>query len=498
MRAAVTIVSLITLLQVLLCGSAQAQALSAAQAQVSGDHRELSDLVKVTAKSGAKFKLPKFRVDRVENIGSITFVLNERKLPGAEAVMERNGKSQRDHVVPALFKGYALLNRSSGDSRRVPVALSVIKNQAQLRFSSNYSDHQARAARLYVLTWSITRQGAAVVSVASTPNAAVRSKGCEAGEHRPELHNNQLSAMSAKLGAVAKTLESRRVVTISTQADPAWYAIYGDSSNAVIASIINAAEAIYERQLGIRFRIVRQHVYTDQTPYNTTDSSLMLAAFSKNPENPAHLGYSPLNFDAEVDVKHLFTGVDLDGNVVGLSYVGAVCLSPKHAYGLTQNTNHQINVAAFAHEIGHNFGASHDSSDPGGLMYPVLSASDRFSAASVAAISATLARASCVEQEMVSPNLNNAKINLTQKRARNGRFVQVRGELISNTMTPISGELVTLTVNGKAVPLMTNAAGVFSYRLSLAQVKSKKVTVTAQTSNNELAQASALKVRVRA
>jgi hypothetical protein len=103
-------------------------------------------------------------------------------------------------------------------------------------------------------------------------------------------------------------MTTARVVTLSTDADPEWYAVYGELSNATIASIVNAAEAIFEKQLGVRFALVRQHVYIGTSAYVSSDASELLRSFAKNPENPANLGLSPLTFNEDVDAKHLFTG----------------------------------------------------------------------------------------------------------------------------------------------------------------------------------------------
>jgi hypothetical protein len=297
---------------------------------------------------------------------------------------------------------------------------------------------------------------------------------------------------------VASGTESYRVVTISTDADKEWYAKFGDNSNVEIAAIINAAEAIYDKYLGIRFGIVRQHVYTGESPYVETDPSKLLASFAKNPENVANLSFSPLTFDEDVDLKHLFTGKDLDGQTVGLSYVSAVCWAPASAYGLSQAMGRDLTVGIFAHEVGHSLGAQHDTADFGSVMSPIVNTNGYFSLTSMSQINKHLAvMGKCVQEEVLRPNLANAKLSLKRKRSKDGKVLKFYGMLLSAAEKPIAGEVVKLTINTKTILVMTDSEGVFSYSLKTSKVKAKRLTVFAQTAGSETAIPGALRVPVR-
>lgn len=460
---------------------------------VTGDHDIVTVLSHKRARAGDTFPTIRLKAKNIYGIGSAHFVFNTRKLPAAEAVFVRGTRSTKDAVIPTLLKGYVLLNRGNSDANRVPAALSVIKNKARIQFFTGHAANQAKAPRLYALSWKLTTKKSVVGKVSTKQNGAFLGKLCDTHTETKGHSHSILSTTPSKLTTQA------RVVTLSTDADPEWYAAYGDASNAEIAAIVNAAEAIFERQLGVRFALVRQHVYIGTSPYVSTDASILLASFARNPENPANLGFSPLTFDQDVDVKHLFTGKDLNGNVIGLAYVGAICWSPKNAYGLSQNITRDLNITTFLHEVGHTLGASHDTSDAGGIMFPNLGIKRYFSPVSLAQINRMLAvNGACVSQELVGANLANATLTLTRKFGRDRRVLVLTGTLVSNLSVPLPGELVQLMINKKIVPVTTNAAGMFTYRINLTKLKAKKLNVFAQTAKSETSIAKPFKVQVRA
>jgi hypothetical protein len=300
-----------------------------------------------------------------------------------------------------------------------------------------------------------------------------------------------------------------KVVTISTDADPEWFQRYGDQSNAVIASIINTAEAVYNRQLGIRFRIVRQHVYSDASPYTTSDSGRLLSAFTRNPDNATNLATDPSTFSQDVDLRHLFTGKDLDGSVIGIAYIGVVCAVPSLAYGITQAYMDAADPGIFAHELGHNFGANHDTSDRSGLMYPSISLppAQKFSDASMSEISGHLSKyGSCISFEYMTPRVDSnppssptpsagdpgiSSATLKLRRSRSGTqqhpLVRLSGKLESATSQPISSVGVRLMVAGELVgKSVTSSSGKFEFFVKMDIPRGKKVYVYVETEGGEV------------
>ncbi len=100
------------------------------------------------------------------------------------------------------------------------------------------------------------------------------------------------------------------------------------------------------------------------------------------------------------DIVHLFTGRDLNGSTIGLAYVPGMCSSSSGA-GLSQTRFSTVLAARYAvtaHEIGHNFGMSHDASS-GFIMASSVnpgSPATTFSAASVATYNANIGSYACL------------------------------------------------------------------------------------------------------
>jgi hypothetical protein len=105
----------------------------------------------------------------------------------------------------------------------------------------------------------------------------------------------------------------------------------------------------------------------------------------------------------QTGVTHLMTGRDLDGNTVGISYMGSVCDS-QYADSLSEGAHSTLMSALIAaHELGHNFNAPHDgeagacSTTPQTfLMAPKVNFSDQFSSCSLEQINAWIKTAVCL------------------------------------------------------------------------------------------------------
>lgn len=147
-----------------------------------------------------------------------------------------------------------------------------------------------------------------------------------------------------------------KVVEIATEADGEYTTALGGSANANndILSVMNGVQAIYQRDIGLTFTVVFQHTFTDPAtdPYTASgDAAAILNEFT-TVWNRDFTG-------TPRDVAHLWTGRPL-GGPAGVAWTGVVCLSPTFSYGLSdRETIAPFRFGIPAHEIGHNFNATH-------------------------------------------------------------------------------------------------------------------------------------------
>ncbi len=149
-----------------------------------------------------------------------------------------------------------------------------------------------------------------------------------------------------------------KVAQIALDADFEYFQLNASNVNATILdmeNVINGLETIYETQLNITYEISSMIVRIDTAdPYSSTSPSGLLA------ELVSSWNASPQS-SVPRDLLHLFTGKDLDGSVIGIAYIGAVC-NQTWAYGLSQSrftATMSARVALSAHELGHNWNAQH-------------------------------------------------------------------------------------------------------------------------------------------
>jgi hypothetical protein len=182
------------------------------------------------------------------------------------------------------------------------------------------------------------------------------------------------------------------VLELAVDVDVEFFLTYGNNWLAEIEAILNVVDGIYQAELGITIEIVMARAWeVEPDPYNETESGRLLQEF-RNHWN--------VNEGAVArDVVHLFTGKNLDNNIVGIAHVGAVC-SQTVGYALSQDlASDALMPLLVSHEIGHNLDADHDpQSDPvHRIMYPFLGGNvDEFSDESKASIDNYVGNVSCL------------------------------------------------------------------------------------------------------
>jgi|GEM_PF-1111452 len=470
--------------------------------------------------------IPTVRVHgRVYGVGSIDAHFNVKRNKTWDSTVRRDGVELIDKSSLVLLQGSMGVGggwRRAG-RRIMPTAASIIGNELKVTFPGRAKGARASRQRIYTIRMTLSGEIVVTARVSSVPRSVAKRGACGSAVGTAAVSESKVPRVAQAddgskeqpviepIGAVGEAGDAvlTKVVTISTDADPEWFQKYGADSNAVIASLVNTAEALYSRQLGIRFRIVRQHVYSDVSPYTSSDPGRLLSAFTRNPDNAVNLSANPATFSDDVDLKHLFTGKDIDGSVIGIAYIGVVCAVPTLAYGITQSFMEAANAGIFAHEVGHNFGANHDTSDRSGLMYPSISIppAQRFSDSSMGEINGHLSRyGSCISLEQMAPrpdetpgaapqptpndtDINSASLTLRKARAGSSSrpLVRLSGKLVSASGNPIASVGIRLLAAGEQVArTATSASGGFDFYVRMDLPRGKKVYVYVETEGGEI------------
>ncbi len=462
---------------------------------------------------------------RIPNLGNIDARFNLRRNKTWTSLVDKRGAKYIDPIEPVLLRGKVAVGGGTvRQGRRVfPTAASVINNELRITIPGRATGSRGTRQRIYTVRVLLNGSIRVSAKVSSVPAHAFYRGACgsavgsgsiaaavaQHAEGHSEYTIMPIDPATTPVGN-SETGESKatKVITISTDADPEWYAKYGESSNAVIASILNTAEAIYEAQLGIRFRLVKQHVYTQTSPYTMTDSATLLKVFTGNPDNAANLGGSGGDFHEQVDLKHLFTGKDMDGSVIGIAYIGTVCAAPALAFGVTQAYVDAATPGIFAHEIGHNFGGFHDISDRSGLMYPSISipSATRLSSVSVREISDHLSRYNgCISTELMTPrggvptdptaapqppasdpDISPARITARRQfiGSRRERLYRVSGKVYSDAGIPVGAVKLNLVVQDKTVAqVVTNDQGEYEVLVKFSVPRGREVYTYMETAD---------------
>jgi len=239
----------------------------------------------------------------------------------------------------------------------------------------------------------IFRLADTVVDAAANSCAASMAAGSETGA---ELFSTLKTELNAKSATVSPSLRLQ-VSALMDEYFVKRYVSQGEAVDALVARA-NNVDGIFTAQLGIDLEVAVVNIDSssgDAALHSATKPTDLLSAVSRTrAANP--------NLYA-TGITHLFTGRDLDGSTVGISYVGAVC-SQRYGAALSEargrDTWYESLIAA--HEIGHSFGAVHDgegecASMPSTyLMAPIIGNVDRFSQCSLDRMQRQIPEATCL------------------------------------------------------------------------------------------------------
>ena len=237
--------------------------------------------------------------------------------------------------------------------------------------------------------------------------------------------------ISTKDSAAATT----KALVVGVVADHEFTDNVGSDPEGAIVSRMDVVDGIWYSQVGVEIVLGPVTVLTDadDTFSATTDPTDLLSEVAKYRGNLPSSDGSGLT--------HLMTGRTLDGNIIGIAYLGAVC-NGDYSASLSQSTvSTTMGALVAAHELGHNFNSIHDgvpgvcaSTPQTYLMAPTINYSNQFSSCSLSQINALVATASCLER-VVAPAASTSSDSTTGPSTSSGTTSSGGGDTVSDPTT---------------------------------------------------------------
>jgi hypothetical protein len=193
-----------------------------------------------------------------------------------------------------------------------------------------------------------------------------------------------------------------RQLRLTVVTDTEFGSVHGGNRDDVVASRVNIVDGIYSSQFQTRIVVGELRHLADNGTLNTTvvsGSDTLLSRFRTYMVSGAGSSIP------KGGLNHLFSGKDFDGFTVGVAYVSTLC-STSFGYGINQiRAANSTTALTIAHEMGHNFGASHDgqtgsecvAQTGSWLMSPSLNGSSTFSPCSRDSIQPRINSATCFQ-----------------------------------------------------------------------------------------------------
>lgn len=237
------------------------------------------------------------------------------------------------------------------------------------------------------------------------------------------------------------------VCELGLEADHPLFVLNGSNVAATqndVLTIVNAMDVIWQNDVEVSLQVSNLIVDTVPDPYTTSVAPQLLAEF--------RAWWNTNHGALQRDVAQLFSGRALgaaSGGTVGFAYIGTAC-DLQNGYAVVQTRwsyNFAYRVALSAHELGHNFNASHCDGQPAcSLMCSSIGGCaanpNAFSAPEQAEIVAFRQNAACLAMVPTVPQITSA--TPVQIETVNPPTVAIGGNgFLGATMVTVGGHVVT-------------------------------------------------------
>ena len=216
-----------------------------------------------------------------------------------------------------------------------------------------------------------------------------------ASPQRARTALEQYESLVADLGVNAAALGVDEQLDVSLIADTDFQNVFGQLARDTMLARVNTVDGIFSEQVGIKIvptdlRMIPAGPDPFTSPSGETLLNQLADYRSATPEVKA------------AGIAHLMTGKNLTGSTVGIAFIDSLC-DPREGASLSDSELGEfLSALIMAHELGHNFGATHDgipvrgctTAPPSGfLMAPQLTGVSTFSECSLLQMHDGIARA---------------------------------------------------------------------------------------------------------
>ncbi|XP_056153139.1 zinc metalloproteinase-disintegrin-like 2d [Lampris incognitus] len=191
------------------------------------------------------------------------------------------------------------------------------------------------------------------LKVSSSPRCG-SSSNITAYDHDQDLGPKLSGLFRSRPWKRKPTPGPQRFVELIVVVDNAEYRRYGSQTKARILTVVNHIDKLY-RPLNIRIMLVGLEIWTYRDYINVAlNSETTLDRFLLWRQED-------LLKRTKHDNAQFVTGIDFDGDTVGLANKFAMCTANSGGVNQDHHSNLIGLASTIAHEMGHNFGLSHDS-----------------------------------------------------------------------------------------------------------------------------------------
>ncbi len=159
---------------------------------------------------------------------------------------------------------------------------------------------------------------------------------------------------------------------LGVDTDYEYFQTWGSQTESRINQVVNAINVQYETEVNLLHEITTIIVRsTSNDPYTSNDAGTLLDQFANEWANNQG--------NIVRDLAHLFTGKNLLDGTIGIAWLGSVCYGS--AYGLAQSDccgSFGCATDLSAHEMGHGWSATHQTTPAYNTMYPSLQCANLF------------------------------------------------------------------------------------------------------------------------